>query len=253
MRHHPIASDSVVAANSPGVGARACDEPGAEFLDEIKAYLNCRSRGAEPPPLLAEAWSGFYEHYTPQIQTFLKRWALSEADRSDCLQDVWHEVVARLARFEHDPHRARLSTWLMALARNKAVDVIRRRHRHMYASLCEQEVVAMPDPGPDPAAEYERRRTLGQVRAALAELSGRVSRTSFQVLYLRWIEGRPTAEVAAALALTPEQVRIRSCRMRRKVRELLERSMTREMRDFNDFRGENKTDFARNGSFRSSE
>ena len=84
------------------------------------------------------------------------------------------------------------------------------------------------DPGLDPAAAYERRQTLAQVRSALAQLSSEVSPKSYQVLYLRWIEGRPTAEVAAALALTPGQVRFRTYRMKRKVRDLLERSMVAE-------------------------
>jgi DNA-directed RNA polymerase specialized sigma24 family protein len=63
------------------------------------------------------------------------------------------------------------------------------------------------------------------VRSVLVELSGQVSRTSFQVLYLRWIEGLPTAEVAAALELTPQQVRFRTHRMKLKIRRMLERSM----------------------------
>jgi RNA polymerase sigma-70 factor, ECF subfamily len=207
---------------------RSIDESGPQFLDEIKAYLDCRSRGVEPPPPLAEAWEGFYGFYAPRIRTFLKRWALSEADRSDCVQDVWHEVVAHLAHFGHDPGRARLSTWLMTLARNKAVDVIRRRSRHAIESLGDHEDLVAMDPRPDPAATYERARTLAQVRSVLDELSHQVSRTSFQVLYLRWIEGRPTAEVAAVLALTPEQVRFRTHRMKRKLRELLKRSMIQE-------------------------
>ncbi len=110
----------------------------------------------------------------------------------------------------------------MTLARNKAVDVIRLRTRHVFESLGDGESTPATDPDLDPAATYERRRTLAQVRSALAQLSSEVSPKSFQVLYLRWIEGRPTAEVAAALALTPSQVRFRACRMKRKVRHLLE-------------------------------
>ena len=82
---------------------RGLFETGPESLEAIKAYLECRSRGVEPISGLAEAWEGFYAFYDPRIRKFLGRWALSDADRSDCLQEVWHEVVAQLARFEHDP------------------------------------------------------------------------------------------------------------------------------------------------------
>jgi RNA polymerase sigma-70 factor, ECF subfamily len=224
MSYLPVGAGWASVADEAGTTARWLDEPGVEHLDQIKAYLDCRSRGVPPPAALTQAWEGFYGFYAPRIRAFLKRWCLSEADRNDCLQDVWHEVVVRFVRFRHDPRRAQFSTWLMTLARNKAVDAIRRRNRHVLESLGGDAATAAQDPGPDPAAQYERGRVLAQVRGVLAELSRQVSPTSYRVVYLRWIEGRPAAEVAAALALTPEQVRFRTCRLKRKVRELLERA-----------------------------
>jgi DNA-directed RNA polymerase specialized sigma24 family protein len=107
---------------------------------------------------------------------------------------------------------------------------------HRDPSLRESDIISCcarlstADTANEPAATYERRRTLAPVRNALAQLSSQVSPKSFQVLYLRWIEGWATADVAAALALTPSQVRFRSCRMKQKVRHLLERSMARDGR-----------------------
>jgi RNA polymerase sigma-70 factor (ECF subfamily) len=220
--------------------ARSLEDPGPESLEAIKSYLDYRSRGVEPPPPLVRAWEGFYDFYAPRVAAFLQRWSLSEADRNDCVQDVWHEVIARLAYFRRDTSRARLSTWMMTLARNKAVDVIRRRARRPSESLDHGQHISPTDPCPDPAVEYERRRVRAEVRGALDELSRVVSPTSFRVLYLRYIEDRPTTEVAAVLALTPEQVRFRTCRMRRKVRDLLERSMGHQIEsdctDIHEFR-----------------
>lgn len=224
MRHPPIATGATPQATPPELILRSPDELGEAYLDALKAFLNCRSRGIEPPPPLVEAWDHFYGFYAPRLQAFLKRSGLTEADRHDCFQDVWKEVVAGLGRFRHDPSRGLLSTWLMTLARNKAADSTRRRSRRPAQSLAEDDAQLPPDRGLDPAAEYERRRTQDQVRRVLVELAGQVSQISFQVLYLRWIEGRPTAEVAAALELTPRQVRFRTCRMMRKLRALFQRS-----------------------------
>ena len=223
MRHLPIRAEAPrreMTAPSPD----GLDEG---LLTEIQAYLELRSRGLVPPTPLVEAWNRFYEFHAPRIQSFLKGWKLPEADRSDCFQEVWKDIVSKLAHFHQDPSRGRLSTWLMTLARNKAVDSFRRRNRHAFESLGDSEATAPLDPSLGPAAEYEHRRTLTHIRSVLDELSGQVSPTSFQVLYLRWIEGLPTAEVAAALELTPDQVRFRSHRMKRKFRDLLERSMDR--------------------------
>jgi RNA polymerase sigma-70 factor (ECF subfamily) len=232
MKNLPIPADARVDAAVLMKTARTLDI-GEEFLGESKAYLECRSQGGEPPPPLVEAWKRLYEFYSPRIRAFLRSCNLADADLNDCSQEVWQDVVAKLAHFHQDPSRGQLSTWIMTLARNKAVDSIRRRNRHLSRSLEDNEAIAQRDPGPDPAAEYERRQTLAQVQQILLELSGKVSQTSFQVLYQRWIEGRPTAEVAAALELTPEQVRFRMHRMKRKIRDMLERTMDRDVLDDN--------------------
>jgi DNA-directed RNA polymerase specialized sigma24 family protein len=67
-----------------------------------------------------------------------------------------------------------------------------------------------------------------QVRRVLAVLAARVSARSYQVLYLRRIEGRTVSEIAVALGLRPEQVRLRDFRMMQRFRELFERASDRE-------------------------
>ena len=116
----------------------------------------------------------------------------------------------------------------MTLARNKAIDSIRRRNRHVVETLADDEAGAPMDPRPGPDAEYERRQTLSKVQGLLLELSRNVSQTSFQALYQRWIEERSTAEVAASLGLTTDQVRFRTHRMKRRLRDMLERASGRE-------------------------
>ena len=189
---------------------------------ELKAYLECRSRKVDPPAPLVAAWERFYGTYRTRIRAFLGRSGLQEADREDCLQDVWKEAVARLGHLSYDPGDGRLWAWLKTVARNHAVDTIRRR-RHVWVGL-DGDKIAVEDPGSEPAAECERRWTQGLVRGVLAELSEQLSMTSFAVLYQRGIEGRTSAEVAEALGLTPEQVRFRYHRVKRKFRDLIEGS-----------------------------
>src|SRR5262249_13401906 len=151
-------------------------------------------------------------------RALFRKWRLPDADREDCLQEVWVEVVAHLGRFQHDPRRGRLSTWLTTLARNKAADSIRRRSRHPSQPLEEGDALALLDPVPGPVADCERRWTQARVRGALEGLAERVSECSFRVLYLRYIEGRTVAEIADVVGLTPEQVRLRAHRMKRRFR-----------------------------------
>ena len=253
MSHLPIAPPGFLPASRQRMSAQAPEDIDEESLNMVKSYLQCRSRCIDPDPPLVEAWNDFYDTYAPRIRKFIGHWRLADEDQSDCFQDVWKEVIVNLAHFRRDPTRGCLATWLMTLARNKAVDSIRRRSRQCSESLGDATAIGVVDPAPDPAAAHERRRTTDDVRSALDRLSRLVSPTSFQVLYLRYMEGRPTAEVAAVLALTPEQVRFRTCRMKRKVRELLERSHESGVRDRDRRVQDNIIDFGRNATVPSNE
>jgi RNA polymerase sigma factor (sigma-70 family) len=215
-------SNSIDASRPDGNATfpRAGDE---NLCHQLRAYMGCRSQKANPSAPLAAAWDHFYDDHTPRIRAFLRRCSLPSADREVCFQEVWSEVVAHLGHLGYDPRRVRLSTWLMTVARNRAVDTLRRRRSLSTASIGDGAALLDSDSGP--VATCDRHRTQDRVRRVLAELSERVIPLSFQVLYQRAIEGRTNAEVAETLGLTPAQVRFRLRRMKRKFRELFEQSV----------------------------
>jgi RNA polymerase sigma-70 factor (ECF subfamily) len=177
-----------------------------------------------PHPRLCGAWEHFYERHAPLIRTSVAACQLSEADRNDCIQEVWKEVVVKLGEFHHDPRRGGFRAWLLIVARCKTVDAFRRRVRHPTVAL--DAHAAVLDRARDPADEHERRLVRSLVRDVLAELSGRVSACSYQLLHLRWIEGRPLPEIAAALRLRSAQVRFRHHRVKQKFRRLFVERLT---------------------------
>jgi RNA polymerase sigma factor (sigma-70 family) len=217
-----VAADMRRDASHPGRSAPPLPDGDWGLYRGLKAYLECRTRKIDPPAQLVDTWDCFYALYTPRIRAFLSRSGLQAADREDCLQDVWMAVVTRLGHLRFEPRRGCLSAWLMTVARSRTVDWIRRR-RHIWVGL-DEDNVPVAARGPEPSAECERRSTQALVRSVLAELSGQVSASSFSVFYQRGIEGRTNAEIADTLGLTPEQVRFRYHRMKRKFRDLFEGS-----------------------------
>jgi RNA polymerase sigma-70 factor (ECF subfamily) len=189
---------------------------------ELQAYLECRCRHVEPPLALVVAWDRFYALNTLRIRAFLGTFGLPEADLEDCLQDLWSKVLTGLATHRYDPRRARLSAWLTIMARNLAVDALRRRRR--VSAGWDDDAFAVADADPGPAAAYDRLSTQARVRRVLAELSARAPALSFRVFYLRAMEGRTGREVEDSLGLTPGQVRFRLHRMKSKFRDLYEQS-----------------------------
>lgn len=195
-----------------------------DLLADTQSYLEARCWGMPPIPRLVEAWERFYRSYDPLIRRCVAGYPMTEEDRFDCVQEAWTEVIARLGRFRYDPRRGRLRTWLHALARNKAVDVIRRRHRHPVERLSGEAEGSLPGRDPDPAEDYVRRCERDMVRGAICQLSKKIHQCSYRVVYLRWIEGRTVPEIAVALGLTPQQVHFRHHRAMRKFRRLMETS-----------------------------
>jgi RNA polymerase sigma-70 factor (ECF subfamily) len=225
------------SAIASGNGSHVALDEG-DLCVKLQAYFQCRCRHVDPPAPVAEAWDRFYQLYAPRVRAFLRRFALPEADRDDCLQEVWIKVLTRLALLPYDPRRTRLSAWLMTVARNQAVDAL-RRHRRLNAELID-DAHAVVDANRGPAAVCDRHWTQTRVQIVLAELSAEVPALSFQVLYMRTIKGCSTAEVAEILGLTREQVRFRLHRMKRKFRARFQHSAAPD-------RSEGDQDSPRNG------
>jgi RNA polymerase sigma-70 factor (ECF subfamily) len=191
----------------------------ARLLQDTQAYLESRFCHGTPRASWAEAWARFFQVCGPLVRRFARACRVPQTDLDDCVQEVWAELVTLVRGRRYDPRRGRFRTWLYTIVHSKATDLLRRRLRHPTESLGGRAAALGSREG-DPAAEGERRSQQEAVRRVLAALRQRVSERSYRVLYLRWIEGWTTREVAVALGLTPAQVRSRDHRMKGKCRSL---------------------------------
>lgn len=116
-------------------------------------------------------------------------------------QDVSQEIFVRLWRKpqSYSAERGRFTTWLISVARNRAVDEVRsrrRRHRYETASPEEQEREVPAGDANDPALSAQLAEQARLVRAALAELPPEQR----QVLELAYFGGLTQQEIADRLA-----------------------------------------------------
>jgi RNA polymerase sigma-70 factor (ECF subfamily) len=130
-------------------------------------------------------------------------------DRQEA-EDLTQDVLLRLyrSRRRYQP-RAKFSTWLFHITKNVARNAIRRRRRHAWLHF--GPVIEGEDSGTlgrhrhDPACEspsapLERCELAQAVRGAVAGLGGRQR----AALEMHQFQNRSYAEIADALALTPE-------------------------------------------------
>ena len=110
-----------------------------------------------------------------RLRNFIRRRVPNEADAEDLLQEVFYEVVEawrNLLPVE------RWSAWMFQVARNRIVDLFRRRRFQPLqpgpALLDDGEPLrledVLPSPDPGPAAAYARTVLLDELEEALAEL-----------------------------------------------------------------------------------
>ena len=74
----------------------------------------------------------------------------------------------------------------------------------------------------DPAHSFSRKLDIQTVRDALESLRSSTSDENYQILYLRHVEGRDVADVAATLGISSHQVWSREHRMKQKLRAINE-------------------------------
>ena len=203
---------------------RECDQ---ELLNQTQDYLEYRSLGNDPPPALAAAWDRFYDCYARRLPAVLARFDMTAAEQEDCLQEVWMSIVAHLGKFQCDDGRARLSTWPTTVARNKAVDILRRRRRDRADGLFGSVEDALFDTSPDAAADCARTRCRTRFAACWPNCPRGLGAELPGVLHApdRRSDGPGDRRCPD---MTPKQVRLRDHRMLLTFRALFERSTCRE-------------------------
>lgn len=188
----------------------------------VQRYLTRLSEGERPDSTERDRWEQFYRQFDPYVRRLVKAWRLPAADTDDVVQEIWADLVTRLTGLNYDPRRGRLHAWLFTFVRRKVIRFLQRKSRHSVQQLLDPAESLTKDDG-DPAAACLRQENRRLVRRTLAVLRTRISDTNYQVLHLRWIDGRSSADIAAQVNISPDQVRYRLTRMKRKLRTLLEK------------------------------
>jgi len=139
------------------------------------------------------AFARVYDRYSPILLGLLLRILRSRAEAEDVLQEVCLQVWQQARLF--DPTRGRPFTWLVTLARSRAIDRLRAvdsRERAAQRSAEEAPpTAATQDWADEEAIRAERAEA---VRDALDELP----EEQRQVLLLAYLEGMSQSEIAAA-------------------------------------------------------
>ncbi len=152
-----------------------------------------------------------YARHHVALYRFVLRIVHEEMLAEDVLSETFFDVWRQAARFEG---RASVKTWLLAIARHKALSACRRRP---LVSLEEAVAAAIPDPGDNPEIAIEKKRDCAALRSCLSRLAP----DHCEVIDLVYYHEQSIAEAAAILGIPQSTVKTRMFYARRKLAQLL--------------------------------
>lgn len=159
----------------------------------------------------ASAFEQLYERHRRPLFTFLLRFLGDRRLAEDLLQEAFLRVYRERGRYRPT---ARFRTWLYTIARNLALDHLRRRGQ--VAEIPDQ-LPAVPDPSPGPLEQIEAKDLVIRLEVAISKLP----HSQREVLLLSRFAGLGHQEIAQIVGATPASVRVALHRALRALRALL--------------------------------
>lgn len=151
------------------------------------------------------AFADLVRRHQGPVFRFLLRMTGSRDEAMDLAQETFMKAWQALPRWQP---RAQFRTWLFQIARNGALDVLRRRGAVEFVPIEDEPVAVAQDPGPDEQLDTRERYRL--LEAALQRLPAEHR----EILLLREIESLSYAEIAVALGIQEGTVKSRIARAR---------------------------------------
>jgi RNA polymerase sigma-70 factor, ECF subfamily len=106
-----------------------------------------------------------FARHRVRVFRFIQRIVRNAAIADDLVSQVFLDVWRSANRFEN---RARVSTWLLSIARLKALSSLRKQ---AHESIDQDNVVGIVDAADTPEAAFERKKTNAMLRACINKLS----------------------------------------------------------------------------------
>ena len=181
-------------------------------------FLPLRERAASLPDatLIRQIAAGdkgavrtLFERHHVKVYRFVRRIVRDAALAEDIVSETFIQAWQHAGRYAG---RASVSSWLLGIARHRALDAVRRRPTEPLDGDDAQNVV---DPH-DPEAELGRKDTGTALRRALASLS----REHAEIIDLVYYQEKSIREIAGILAIAENTVKTRMFYARKRLAAL---------------------------------
>jgi RNA polymerase sigma-70 factor (ECF subfamily) len=152
----------------------------------------------------------FARHHV-RVYRFVLRLVRNEATAEDLISEVFLDVWRQAAKFEG---RSAVSTWMLSMARFKALSALRRRTED---ELDDETAGTIEDPEDDPETALAKKDKGAALRQCLEKLSAEHR----EIVDLVYYHEKSVAEVSSIVGIPEATVKTRMFYARKKLSELL--------------------------------
>ncbi len=162
-----------------------------------------------------EAVAELYDRYAPMLLGLARKILGSPEDAEEILQEVFVHVWDRAGRY--DPTRSSVSTWLVLIARSRAIDRLRSRRVVDRTHTTAHQQAPVEHASADGASRVLHVERRGRVRNELA----RIPDEQREVLELAFYKGLTQREIAEETGIPLGTVKTRTLLAMKKLRKAL--------------------------------
>ena len=152
----------------------------------------------------------FARHHV-RVYRFVLRLVRNEATAEDLISDVFLDIWRQAGKFEG---RSQVSTWMLSIARFKALSVLRKRPEE---ELDEETAERIEDQSDDPETTLAKKDKGALLRQCLTALSAEHR----EIIDLVYYHEKSVEEVAGIVGIPEATVKTRMFYARKKLSELL--------------------------------
>ncbi len=171
-----------------------------------------------------EAWFEFAAIYRPLVYRVGRRFGLQDADAQNLVQDVLRKVERQANGWEPGQARGSFRRWLSTVARNAAIDAIRRAapDAGQGGTSVRETLQGLPARPENSDAVYHLELERQAFRWAARRIRREFTEATWTAFWQTMVEGQACAEVAARLERSLGAVYTARSRVMQRLKEELE-------------------------------
>lgn len=165
-------------------------------------------------------WEGLDARYRPILEGVARRVGLRGEDAADVAQETLTRFVRDYRLGKYVREKGRLRSWMMSIARHRAIDLIRARSRS--SAVHEKAAMAHEPSEADVQTAWETEEQRAILQAAYRELGETKSDpATLRAFDLTAVQGLSVDAAARECGMTAEQVRLARHRVTQRLKEIV--------------------------------